>query len=148
MKAYQEAYKSTPDQFAADGYDAIYILKAAVEKAGSTSGAAVAKVMQEIKVDGLTGTMTWTADGNTQKSEEAEGCDPAIAAQRVAYLTAAESSSNGPAGFAFNHSGHGAVDAEGNNQSNETESGNSERSAHDDLLLERHGFEIKSHSIE
>ena len=68
VKAYQEAYKSTPDQFAADGYDAIYILKAAVEKAGSTSGAAVAKVMQEIKVDGLTGTMTWTADGNTQKS--------------------------------------------------------------------------------
>jgi len=67
VKAYQEAYKSTPDQFAADGYDAVYTLKAAVEKAGSTSGAALAKAMTEIEVAGVTGTMKWTADGNTQK---------------------------------------------------------------------------------
>ena len=67
VKAYQEAYKSTPDQFAADGYDAVYALKAAMEKAGSSSGAAMAKAMTEIEVPGVTGTMKWTADGNTQK---------------------------------------------------------------------------------
>ena len=68
VKAYQEANKSTPDQFAADGYDAVYILKAAAEKAGSTSGAAMAKAMTELEIDGVTGNMKWTADGNTQKN--------------------------------------------------------------------------------
>ncbi len=68
VKAYQEANKSTPDQFAADGYDAVYILKAAAEKAGTTSGAAMAKAMTELEIDGVTGNMKWTADGNTQKN--------------------------------------------------------------------------------
>ena len=40
VKAYQDAYNATPDQFAADAYDAVYAVKAAVEAAnGSTSGA-------------------------------------------------------------------------------------------------------------
>jgi len=30
---YNEAYKATPDQFAADGYDGVYVIKAAIEKA-------------------------------------------------------------------------------------------------------------------
>ena len=68
VKAYQAAYNVTPDQFAADGYDAVYILKAAAEKAGSTSGAAMAKAMTELEIDGVTGNMKWTADGNTQKN--------------------------------------------------------------------------------
>ena len=68
VKAYQEAYGgATPDQFAADGYDAVYILKAAMEKAGTSSGAAMAKAMTELEITGVTGTMKWTADGNTQK---------------------------------------------------------------------------------
>lgn len=37
VKAYEAAYGATPDQFAADAYDAVYVIKAAVEKAGSTS---------------------------------------------------------------------------------------------------------------
>ena len=37
VKAYQDAYNATPDQFAADAYDAVYAVKAAVEAAnGST----------------------------------------------------------------------------------------------------------------
>ena len=68
VKAYQAAYNATPDQFASDGYDAVYILKAAAEKAGSTSGAAMAKAMTELEIDGVTGNMKWTADGNTQKN--------------------------------------------------------------------------------
>ena len=71
VEKYQAAYNAVPDQFAADGYDAIYIIKAAVEKAGSTSGAELAKAMTEITVSGLTGTMTWGADGNTSKAASA-----------------------------------------------------------------------------
>lgn len=65
VKKYQEAYGATPDQFAADAYDAIYAIKAAVEKAGSTSGAALASALTSLTVEGVTGIMTWTADGNT-----------------------------------------------------------------------------------
>lgn len=71
VKAYEAKYGVTPDQFAADGYDAVYVYKAAVEKAGTTSGEALAKVMQELEVAGVTGTMTWGADGNTSKNASA-----------------------------------------------------------------------------
>lgn len=68
---YKEAYGATPDQFAADAYDAIYVIKAAVEKAGSTSGDALTSTMASLTVEGVTGTMTWTADGNTNKPASA-----------------------------------------------------------------------------
>lgn len=71
VKKYQEAYGATPDQFAADAYDAIYAIKAAVEKAGSTSGAALASALTSLTVEGVTGTMTWAADGNTNKPASA-----------------------------------------------------------------------------
>lgn len=71
VKKYQEAYGATPDQFAADAYDAIYVIKAAVEKAGSTSGAALASALTSLTVEGITGIMTWTADGNTNKPASA-----------------------------------------------------------------------------
>lgn len=67
VSAYTDAYGDTPNQFAADGYDAIYIIKAAAEKAGVTPdmsaeeiGTALKGAMAEVSVDGLTGTgMTW-----------------------------------------------------------------------------------------
>lgn len=71
VKKYQEAYGATPDQFAADAYDAIYAIKAAVEKAGSTSGAALASALTTLTVEGVTGTMTWGSDGNTNKPASA-----------------------------------------------------------------------------
>ena len=72
VKAYQEAYNATPDQFAADGYDAVYAVKAAIEAAkGSTSGTDLAAVMTSLTVEGVTGTMTWSADGNTNKAASA-----------------------------------------------------------------------------
>lgn len=67
VKKYQEAYGAT----AADAYDAIYAIKAAVEKAGSTSGAALASALTSLTVEGVTGVMTWTADGNTNKPASA-----------------------------------------------------------------------------
>jgi len=77
VKAYQEAYGAAPDQFAADGYDAIYVIKAAMEKAGlqSTSdkefNEKLVAAMTEIEVTGVTGTMTWGADGETVKAAKA-----------------------------------------------------------------------------
>lgn len=67
VKAYKDAYKETPNQFAADGYDAIYIIKAAAEKADikpemsvTEIGTAVKAAMAEITVNGVTGEgMVW-----------------------------------------------------------------------------------------
>ena len=49
----------------------INVIKAAVEKAGSTSGDALAAAMTSLTVEGVTGTMTWGSDGNTNKPTSA-----------------------------------------------------------------------------
>lgn len=64
---YNDKYKVTPDQFAADGYDTVFVIKAALEKAGKTSSADLIKAMTEIEVKGLTGTVTFNADGEPNK---------------------------------------------------------------------------------
>ena len=79
VAAYNEAYGETPIQFAADAYDAIYIIKAALEKAGATADMSAEELnevmkaaMLEITVDGLTGAgMTWTEDGEVNKEPKA-----------------------------------------------------------------------------
>lgn len=65
-----------PNQFGADAYDAIYIIKAAIEKSGVTPDMSASdisdgltKAMTEISFDGLTGAnMTWTASGEVNKA--------------------------------------------------------------------------------
>jgi branched-chain amino acid transport system substrate-binding protein len=77
--AYQEAYDgATPNQFAADAYDAIYIIKAAIEQAEATPDMSVSDLcealkvaMTEITVEGVTGTMTWDASGEPTKEPKA-----------------------------------------------------------------------------
>lgn len=79
VSAYQEKYGEVPNQFAADAYDAVYTLKAAIEKSGVTPDKSVSDIceavkaaMVEITVDGLTGEgMTWTADGEPNKAPKA-----------------------------------------------------------------------------
>jgi len=76
VTAYQTAYGEVPNQFAADGYDAIYAIKAAIEQANIKAGDAdfnekIVAAMLEITVPGLTGEMTWTADGEAQKPAKA-----------------------------------------------------------------------------
>lgn len=79
VKTYQEKFGELPNQFAADAYDAMYVIKAAAEKAGvkadmSTSDIceAMKAAMTQISVDGLTGAgMTWTADGEVNKAPKA-----------------------------------------------------------------------------
>ena len=74
VKAYQENFGDIPNQFAADAYDGIYAMKAAIEKAGVTPDMSASDIcdalkvsMTEITIDGLTGDgMTWNADGLTK----------------------------------------------------------------------------------
>lgn len=69
VKAYEAAYKATPDQFAADAYDTVYTMKAAMEKAGTIESKDLIAAMPEITVDGLTGDgMTFEATGAAVKA--------------------------------------------------------------------------------
>ena len=65
--AYKKAYNATPDQFAADGYDSVYVIKADMEKAGSIKSDDLIKAMTEIEVDGITGKVSFSADGEPNK---------------------------------------------------------------------------------
>ena len=77
VKTYKELYNDVPNQFAADEYDGVYVLKAAIEKAGLKPDASVAdvnlkKAITEITVDGLTGAgMKWEASGEVSKAPRA-----------------------------------------------------------------------------
>lgn len=76
---YNNRFGETPNQFAADGYDTIYTIKAAAEKAGITADmsneeicAALSQAMTEISIDGLTGEgITWDASGEPSKAPKA-----------------------------------------------------------------------------
>lgn len=80
VKKYSAKYGTdTMNQFAADAYDAIYIIKAAIEKAGITADMSASDIcdamktaMTQITVDGVTGTgIHWTADGEPSKAPKA-----------------------------------------------------------------------------
>ncbi len=79
VSAYEAAYGETPNQFAADAYDAVYIVKAAVEKSGATPADSISDIcdklktaMADISVDGLTGeAMSWDEDGAVNKAPKA-----------------------------------------------------------------------------
>lgn len=79
VKAFEKKYGTTPDQFAANGYDTIYALVEAVKKAGFNSdnfdaddfNEKMVAAMTQIEVTGVTGTMTWSADGETNKATKA-----------------------------------------------------------------------------
>ena len=79
VSAYKEKFGDTPNQFAADAYDAIYAIKEAGEKAGITPDMdmsamceAMKAAMPQITLDGLTGVgMTWDASGEPNKEPKA-----------------------------------------------------------------------------
>lgn len=79
VAAYKEAYGEVPNQFAADAYDAMYIIKAAGDQAAITPDMSVSDICEAMKtamtavtVDGLTGDgMTWAADGEPSKAPKA-----------------------------------------------------------------------------
>ena len=77
---YQKRYNEVPNQFAADAYDAIYTLYDACNKAGVTAEIAnqvdgfapvcemLIPVMPTLTYEGITGTMTWNASGEVDKT--------------------------------------------------------------------------------
>ena len=74
VTAYKDAYGETPDQFAADAYDAVHAVSAALEEAGLGADADPTEVaeklpeaMTKITVEGLTGTLTWNDKGEVEK---------------------------------------------------------------------------------
>lgn len=79
VTTYKEKYKDVPNQFAADAYDAIYALKAALESAKTTPDMsasdlcdALKPVMTSTTIDGLTGTgMSWSESGEVNKDPKA-----------------------------------------------------------------------------
>lgn len=79
VKKYKEAYGDTPNQFAADAYDGIYIIADALQKAGCTPDMSakdicekLIEVMPTLKFDGLTGEgMTWSKTGEVSKAPRA-----------------------------------------------------------------------------
>ena len=76
VEKYVPVHGTEPDQFAADGYDAVYIVKAAMEQCGKTPAdadfnEAMVAAMYEITVAGLTGTMTWDENNEPNKPAKA-----------------------------------------------------------------------------
>lgn len=81
VKTYKEKYKDTPNQFAADSYDAVYALKAAIEESKTTPDMSASDMcdalkgaMTKIKMQGLTGGkdgLTWNERGEVTKSPKA-----------------------------------------------------------------------------
>lgn len=79
VATYAEKFNGeVPMQFAADAYDAIYAIKAAIEKSGATADMSASEIcdkmsaaMTEISLTGLTGTITWDASGEPNKEPKA-----------------------------------------------------------------------------
>ncbi len=75
---YEAAYGATPDQFAADAYDAMYTLYAATKAAGVTADTStedacemLVATMKDLKINGvtgMTGEMTWNENGEVNKA--------------------------------------------------------------------------------
>ena len=77
VEKYQTEYNEIPNQFAADGYDGIYVLYNAFKEAGLDPSASneeicdamIAKVTGGFTYDGLTGAgMTWNEKGEVNKA--------------------------------------------------------------------------------
>ena len=79
LTKYKDKYDEVPNQFAADAYDAIYAIKAAMEEAKVTPdmsvtdmGDALKSAMTKVTIDGLTGDkMSWSDSGEVNKDPKA-----------------------------------------------------------------------------
>lgn len=68
VTAFEEKYGKAPNSFAALGYDAVYMLKDAIAKAGTTDVQAVRKAFEETDGDYVTGHLTFDAHRDPVKS--------------------------------------------------------------------------------
>ena len=72
---YQAAYNATPDQFAADGYDCVYVLYQAALDLGLTGDMEPEEICEKLiayfptaSYSGVTGEMTWSESGEVAKN--------------------------------------------------------------------------------
>lgn len=68
LKDYREAYKEDPSAFSALGYDAVYMMKSAIEKAGGTDKQKIVDALKGIEYDGITGYLTFDDHNNPIKA--------------------------------------------------------------------------------
>lgn len=68
VKAYREVYNEDPSSFAALSYDAAYMMKAAIEKAGTTDKQAVVEALKNLDYNGVTGHLTFDEKNNPVKA--------------------------------------------------------------------------------
>ncbi len=72
---YEDLYGETPNQFAADAYDAVYAIKMAAEQSSVSADMSASDICEALKtgmtaitLEGLTGTITWDASGVPEKT--------------------------------------------------------------------------------
>ena len=75
VKAYKAKHNETPNQFAADAYDAVYALAQAIDASGMNANNtpaefcdAMVKQFTSMTFDGVTGTSKWSVNGQVSKS--------------------------------------------------------------------------------
>ena len=78
VTAYVDKFGETPNQFAADAYDAVYAVYEAIKASGVTADMSTADIcealvatMPTITLHGLTGTLSWSANGEVSKAPAA-----------------------------------------------------------------------------
>lgn len=69
VQRYQEKFNSDPDMFAALAYDTVYIVKQAIEQAGSTDPIAVNEALENLgSFEGITGSFIYDENHNPTKN--------------------------------------------------------------------------------
>lgn len=68
IKNYNELYGENPASFSALGYDAAYMVKQAIEEAGSTDSQAIIDAMKNIDFEGITGSIKFDENNNPIKA--------------------------------------------------------------------------------
>ena len=78
VTAFEGEFGTTPTQFAADAYDAVYAIYEACKAAGVTGDMEASEICDlmiaqftSMTFDGLTGTSTWSANGEVSKTPKA-----------------------------------------------------------------------------
>lgn len=78
VTAYVDKFNETPNQFAADAYDAVYAVYEAIKASGVTADMSSADIcealvaaMPALTLNGLTGTLSWSANGEVSKAPAA-----------------------------------------------------------------------------
>ena len=68
LKKYREKYNEEPTAFSALAYDTVYVLKNAIDKAGTTDKAELTKAIKASDMDGVTGHLTFDENNNPIKA--------------------------------------------------------------------------------